>query len=230
MIHSDRPIAILLLAGIGSRLGKPHPKSMTPLNNGETIISRALRILRERDLNILGIVGFKMELVMEFAPDIYFAYNPRYDTTNTAKSLLAGLHQIDDQDVLWLNGDVVFEGEIIDRVLAADGSAVAVNNARVSDEEVKYTLDGNGFINAISKEVRGGLGEAIGINLVRANHLSAFKSKLEEVGDNDYFERAMELLIEERGPTFRAADVSDLNCIEIDFDEDLEAARKMLND
>ncbi|MEM7206529.1 MAG: phosphocholine cytidylyltransferase family protein [Pseudomonadota bacterium] len=228
-MYNARPVAILLLAGIGSRLGKPHPKSMTPLNNGETIISRALRILRERDLNILGVVGFKMELVMEFAADIYFAYNPRYDTTNTAKSLLTGLHQIDNQDVIWLNGDVVFDGKIIDRVLQCETSAVAVNNARVSDEEVKYTLDGDGYIDAISKTVSGGLGEAIGINLVRAKDLSAFKQKLAEVDDNDYFEKAMELMIHEQGQVFRSVDISDCISIEIDFDEDLEKARALLS-
>jgi len=220
--------AVILMAGLGSRLARPHPKSLTPLGNGETILSRALRILRSFDLTVCGVVGFKADLVMEAAPEILFAYNPNYDTTNTSKSLLAGLRNIQGEDVLWLNGDVVFEPNIIARMLAAPTSAVAVNSARVGDEEVKYNLTPSGYIRSISKRVPDALGEALGINLVRAAELDAFKACLDRVGENDYFERAMELLIEERGEVFRPVDIGDGVCVEVDFQEDLQRAQGML--
>ena len=37
--------AIILAAGIGSRLGKPHPKPLTELTTGETILERQIRHL-----------------------------------------------------------------------------------------------------------------------------------------------------------------------------------------
>ena len=37
--------AIILAAGIGSRLGKPNPKSLTKLSTGETIIGRQIKFL-----------------------------------------------------------------------------------------------------------------------------------------------------------------------------------------
>jgi choline kinase len=135
------------------------------------------------------VVGFKKDLIMEADPDIFYAYNPNFDTTNTSKSLLCALKHIDDKDVLWINGDVVFEPEIIERILLEEGSSVAVNNARVGREEVKYTVDDQGFINAISKDIKNPLGEALGINLIQSKYLAAFKKKLLIVDNQDYFER-----------------------------------------
>ena len=37
------------------------------------------------------VVGFKLELVMEAAPDAVFVYNENYDQTNTNRSLLKAL-------------------------------------------------------------------------------------------------------------------------------------------
>lgn len=221
--------AVILLAGMGSRLGRPHPKSLTPLASGESILARQLRMLERFELQPHAVVGFKMDLIMEAAPHLLFAYNPNYDTTNTAKSLLCGLKHIHDEDVLWMNGDVVFEPEVLAGVLESDDSVVAVNNARVGEEEVKYTLNADGFIDRISKTVDKPLGEALGINLIRAPYLADFKAALAEVGDNDYFERAMELLIERRGNVFRPADVGAHMCVEVDFDADLERANTLFD-
>lgn len=221
--------AVILLAGLGSRLGRPHPKPLTPLADGQSILARQLGIVRSFDLPVIGVVGFKMELVMEAAPDILFAYNPNYDATNTAKSLLCALRQTQGEDILWMNGDVVFEPEIIDRLLKTGEAAVAVNDARTAEEEVKYTLNDDGYINAISKQVQDARGEALGINYIPAELVPAFCRKLDSVGDTDYFEKAMEELIAEQGNVFRAVDVSDLLCMEVDFDSDLEAVNKLLD-
>ena len=223
-----KPQVVILLAGMGSRLGKPHPKSLTPLDNGETILSRQLRILKSFDLSVCAVVGFKKDLIMEAAPDSLFVYNACYDTTNTSKSLLAALQHFENQDVMWLNGDVVFDPEIIELMLSANTSAVAVNNARVAEEEIKYTLNDDGYINQISKQVKNALGEGLGINLIKAKDLDAFRQKLADVDDNDYFERGMELLIEDKGNVFKAVDVGSRNCVEVDFAEDLEMAKDMV--
>jgi choline kinase len=50
---------------------------------------------------------------------------------------------------------------------------------------------------------------------------------LDEVGDQDYFERGIEVAIERDGLKFKAIDISDLYAIEIDFDEDLQRVNEM---
>ena len=104
--------------------------------------------------------------------------------------------------MLWLNGDVVFDPAVLTRLrphLDADRSVIAVNTATVADEEVKYTVDGRGFVDALSKTVVGGLGEAIGINFVAHKDKDALIDGLSACGDQDYFERGIELAITANG-------------------------------
>ena len=152
---------VVLAAGVGSRLGRPHPKPLTPLADGETILGRALRLLTSRfqrhSVNI--VVGFKKEMIMEEVPDVGFIYNQAYGDTNTSKSLLKALTILGPGGVLWLNGDVVFDEGVLDDVLpyiATDRSFVCVNTASVAEEEVKYTVDADGYIKSLSKDIASG--------------------------------------------------------------------------
>jgi choline kinase len=173
----------------------------------------------------LIVVGFKLEAIIERFPEATFVYNELYDQTNTSKSLLKALRASSDGGVLWMNGDVVFDPEVLNRVIPfinQEQSFIVVNTSKVSEEEVKYTLDDAGFIKQLSKTVIGGLGEAVGINYVSAADKAKLIDCLDAVGDQDYFERGIEVAIETAGAKFQAIDISDLYAIEIDFAEDLE--------
>lgn len=219
--------AIILAAGIGSRLKNPFPKPLTPLYNGSSILRTQIENLKPYlDVNnIIIVIGFKKELLMEAASDLMFVYNEYFDTTNTAKSLLKGLSKVQNEDVLWLNGDVVFDHRVIKRVLAKKASCMAVNTAKVGEEEIKYTLNADGSIREVSKKLAGGLGEAIGINLVRAKDLEVFKGCLAGCTNRDYFEKGIEFAIE-KGMKIYPVDISDLDSVEVDFPEDLEKANR----
>jgi choline kinase len=179
---------------------------------------------------LMIVVGFKLEAIIERFPQATFVYNEYYDQTNTSKSLLKALRSAPDGGVLWLNGDVVFDPQVLARVtplIEADESFVVVNTSKVSDEEVKYTLDASGHIDQLSKTVSGGLGEAVGINFVSGRDKQALIARLDQVGEQDYFERGIELAIELDELRFKAVDISDLYAVEIDFAEDLERANEL---
>ena len=220
---------IILAAGIGSRLGHNLPKALVELRDGFTILDLQLELLKERFNieDIIVVVGYKKNLIMEKYPELGYMYNSEYGSTNTSKSLLHGLNSIEEnEDVLWLNGDVVFESGILDLVLEKkDSNVICVNNEKVSDEEVKYTLDDDGFINVISKGVVNGLGEAVGINFIKKEYLPLFISCLEKCQDDDYFEKGIEMAID-GGVKFIPVDIKDNFCIEVDFQEDLQIAKK----
>lgn len=223
---------IILAAGIGSRLGNPFPKPLTPLKNGKSIMEYQTENIASKfnidDINV--VVGFKKDLIMERFPELTYIYNPFFDRTNTSKSLLQALKKNRDKSVMWFNGDVVFDRQILDILhpfIESETSFVAVNTSKVADEEVKYTLK-DGFINELSKTVKNGLGEAVGINFISSKDIQAFINRLEECDDNDYFERGLELAIEKDGIKITAVDISAFNCMEIDFVEDLENVNKML--
>ncbi len=133
--------------------------------------------------------------------------------------------------VLWLNGDVVFDPRVLERVqsrMREEKSFVCVNTSATSDEEIKYTVDSNGNINSLSKQVVNALGEAVGINFIGKGEKAAVIKHLEECADNDYFERGLELAIEKAGIKLEPVDISDLFAVEVDFQADLERANKGL--
>jgi len=222
---------VLLAAGVGSRLGNPDPKPLTPLSSGESILGRATRLLAAafHEDYLVAVVGYKKDLIMEEFPDLLYVYNRNYGNTNTSKSLLRALVLTKDEPVLWLNGDVVFDESVLELVTAAiaqDRSFVCVNTAKVGEEEVKYDVDPDGFIRTISKQVTDPLGEAVGINYVTSRDKPALIRRLRECEDQDYFERGIELAIEHDGMRVMPIDISAWNVIEIDFQEDLDTARQ----
>lgn len=225
---------VILAAGVGSRLGRPHPKPLTPLADGETILGRALRMLTARFSrhSIHLVVGFKKEMVMEEVPEVGFIYNQHYGDTNTSKSLLKALQIVGPGGVLWLNGDVVFDARVLDDLLphiATDRSFVCVNTAAVGEEEVKYTLDDSGYVQQLSKTVGADArGEAVGINFISAADRPALTRRLQECGDQDYFERGIELAIQRDGLRIEAVDISHRPVVEVDFAEDLARANESL--
>ena len=222
---------IILAAGIGSRLGNPFPKPLTPLKDGRTIMERQVESLSQAfsEHDIAIVVGFKKDLIMERFPDLTYIYNQFFDATNTSKSLLKALNKHRDEDVLWLNGDVIFDSallELLKKEIEGNISFVSVNHSRVAEEEVKYTLMGN-YVHELSKEVKNGLGEAVGINYISKKDLPILIDQLEACEDNDYFEKGIELAIQKQGIKVKAVDISDFRCMEIDFKEDLDQANRL---
>jgi choline kinase len=184
------------------------------------------------DTHVQIVVGFKLDLILEAAPEAVFVYNERYDQTNTCKSLMKALRTSAEGPVVWMNGDVVFEPAILERLqinIDAGQTAIAVNTAAVSDEEVKYTVDTEGLVKELSKTVVGGLGESVGINVIAAKDKAALIKRLEECDDQDYFERGIELAIEKDGLKVLPIDISDLFAVEVDFEADLERANQRKN-
>ena len=222
--------AVILAAGRGTRLGLDLPKAMVGVDSERTIIDYQVENLKPfiSVENILVVVGFKKELIMGRHPELSYTFNERFAVTNTGKSLLKGLSRMDD-DVLWLNGDVIFDREIIPKMLSAGCSCVLVDDKRCGPEEVKYRTDGAGFITEISKQVEGAEGEALGLNLVARADLDSLRRHLELVGDNDYFEKAIENYIVQEKGRFLAVPAGGLFCHEVDFPEDLERVRAYLS-
>ncbi|MCF8541911.1 MAG: hypothetical protein K9G24_02390, partial [Candidatus Nanopelagicales bacterium] len=157
--------------------------------------------------------------------------NEVYDQTNTNRSLLKALRLSGEGGVLWMNGDVVFDPTVLTRVqdlIDAEQSFICVNTAVVGEEEVKYTVDADGFVDQLSKQVSDALGEAVGINYVSASDKATLITRLAECTDGDYFERGIELMISHDAARVLPYDIKDLFAVEVDFEEDLTRANEHL--
>ena len=125
---------VILAAGMGTRLARPLPKPLTELRDGRSIMKQQLDNLKSAfgdTYRVLIVVGYKLEAIIERFPEATFVYNEYYDQTNTSKSLLKALRAAPDGGVLWLNGDVVFDGGLLVEI----GAGPAVSRASKALEE-----------------------------------------------------------------------------------------------
>ena len=226
--------AVILAAGMGTRLGRPFPKPLTPLSDGRTIMEQQIDNLRQvfgADVRITTVVGFKLDLILEAFPDVTYIYNEAYDQTNTNRSLLKALRLSTEGGVLWMNGDVVFDPQVLEKVrdvMESDTSFICVDTAAVGDEEVKYTVDDDGYVDELSKQVVNARGEAIGINFVSASDKPTLIDQLSECSDADYFERGIELAISHDSLRVMPVEIGEFFAVEVDFEEDLARANEYL--
>ena len=220
--------AIILAAGRGSRLGRDIPKAALEIAKDTTILDTQLRNLATISSveEVSVVVGFRSKLITQKYFDLSFIYNDHYEGTNTAASLLLALEKTNEDDILWLNGDVVFDGNILRLIQKnSDHNLIFVKRGYCGAEEIKYSVDRGGAILKISKNVCNGLGEAVGINFIKKQDLPTFIACLTECTPADFFERAVELAIE-RGVSFLPVDIGDDFCTEIDFEEDLQKVKE----
>ena len=129
--------ALILNSGLGSRMGvltSEHPKCMTEISAHETILSRQLKLAAEAGIeDVVITTGYydgvlvnycnSLELSLRFT----FVKNPIYDKTNYIYSIYCARKYLDD-DILLMHGDLVFENEVLDRVLASKSSCMTVSS------------------------------------------------------------------------------------------------------
>jgi choline kinase len=221
---------VILAAGFGMRLENSIPKALIKIHNKSILEKQIENITKYIDINdIIIVVGFKKEMIMESFPQLLFVYNNNFHSTNTAKSLLLALNKIKNEDVLWLNADIIFDDAIIADILNFNRNCMVTNVSNTAQEEVKYILNEEGYIAKVSKNLSDAKGEALGINFIKAPYLDLFKNCLQECTNKDYFEEAINKLIQ-KGIKIAPLDVVNKRCIEVDFLEDLETAKALFSD
>ena len=132
--------------------------------------------------------------------------------------------------VLWMNGDVVFDPAVLDRLAALPRRGPRSSSRQHRDVRARRRSSTRSTTTAssreLSKQVTDALGEAVGINFVAAQGQGGARSSTSTACDEqDYFERGIETG-DRRGRVcrLRPVDISDLFAVEVDFAEDLERA------
>ena len=135
-------------------LTSEHPKCLTEIKPGETILSRQLKQLSESGINeIIITTGYCEGVLMNYcrgldlAVKIKFVSNPEYRNTNYIYSVYLAREYLRDDDLLFLHGDLVFENEALDKILAASGSVMAVSSSvPLPEKDFKAVIDSSNKI------------------------------------------------------------------------------------
>ena len=232
--------AFILAAGVSRRL-YPHtydlPKCLLDVG-GKPIINYQLEAIEDIGVTeVTMVVGYHREMLINHVttnfPGLSFNFiiNHHYFETNTAYSLYLG-RKVLDSDLMLMNADVIYPIDLLKKIFLSDyETALAVDIKSCGQEEVKVIDGGNNKIVAIGKKLieEQCLGEFIGVAKLSLDfnyHFSQALSDLIKAGGNDdYFEAAIQLLLDKTD--IRYVDVSKYPCLEIDFIEDLNSARKL---
>lgn len=235
--------AIILAAGMASRLRpltENTPKCLLKVGE-KCLLQRSIDALISNGTHDFVIVtGYLHEMIETFVAEQYgnninvkFIHNAVFDSTNNIYSLWLARPEAEGENILLLDSDLLYDPQIIARVLASDADNVlTLIRHELGEEEMKVVLDpNNGTITEISKTCNpaDAEGESLGIEKMGRDYTNALYQELEpmmneEHLENVFYERAFERLLA-KGHTYKVIDVTELFSCELDTVEDFENAK-----
>lgn len=236
--------ALILAAGIGSRL-RPitnnKPKTLVNIN-GKPILGYVLDSLESNGIREIVIcVGFFSDLIINYCelnfPQLNFKFveNKEYDTTNNMYSLYLAKDYLDD-DMLIMNGDVVFDKEIIKNLILQKGSVVAVDVKEYFEESMKIIVGRDNLVTGISKKFskKEAYGCSIDIYKIDKKDLENIKKETSQIIEKDkdlnqWTEVMLDNLFKKGELPARPYDINKYKWCEVDNFEDLSRAEIQFN-
>ena len=225
--------ALILNSGLGSRMGvltSEHPKCMTEISPRETILSRQLKQLADAGIREVVITtGLFRDALIAYCesldlPLFYsFVHNPEFRETNYIYSIYCAREALDD-DLLLMHGDLVFENEVLDRLLACETSCMAVSTTLPLPEKDFKAVIKDGKVNKVGV---GFFDDAVAAQALYRLKQEDWRKWLDricafcEAGNRKvYAENALNEL--DGAAEIYPLDVGDLLCAEVDDPQDLE--------
>lgn len=240
---------IILAAGTGQRLmpfTRDIPKTLLNIN-GETVLENIIRKCVNNNIyDFIIVVGHKKERVIEHCNILKLRYNinielmenKRYMDTNTACSLYIALSNKIDDDIIIINGDNIFDEQLITNLVETPCTSLVIDNVKKLDKEsfkveiekIENIIKNKIIIKNIGKELDIGnsTGEFIGISKVSKEELYVFRTILNRLIESNlqqYYDVAFKELSKETIIGF--VYTNGLKWTEIDTSDDLEFAQKI---
>ena len=154
--------ALILNSGLGKRMGVltcDHPKCLTEITPGETILGRQLAMIAEAGIREVVITtGYRSDVLQEYCHfldlplQVTFVNNPDYERTNYIWSICLAKDVLADDDVLLMHGDLVFEGSVLNAIVSSKESCMAVSSSLPLPEKDFKAVIRNGRIERIGIE------------------------------------------------------------------------------
>ena len=233
--------ALILNSGMGSRMGvltSEHPKCMTEISPRETILSRQLAQLCDAGVKQVvittGLFGHVLEAYcasLDLPLEYTFVHNPDYRITNYIYSIYLAREFLDD-DLLLLHGDLVFENEVLDRVLASETSCMTVSSTLpLPEKDFKAVIKDGKVLKVGVQFFRDAAAAQALYHLKREDWRTWLKEIEAFVAAGKltvYAEEALNAL--DGAANITALDVQDLLCAEIDDAQDLAVVSRRLKE
>ena len=233
--------ALILAAGTGSRLGKytkENTKCMLEVN-GKTLIEQVLEKINNVGIKkLIIVVGYRKEnLILHIGQaykdiEIEYIENPIYDKTNNIYSLFLAKHRLEEDDTILLESDLLFEEDILVRLLKDKRKSLAVV------DRYKSWMDGTSVTLDDEDNITGFYGKKAfkfqnvqeyfkTVNIYKFSKEFSSKTYIpfleaysKAKGDNEYYESVLNILTILDGHELRAMRLEDEKWYEIDDVQD----------
>jgi choline kinase len=224
--------AVILAGGVGSRLEKltdGKPKCLVEIG-GRPLILHQLEALSDHGVGpVLMVVGYNHETIRQIVGDrVEYIVNERYRETNSLYSLWLARSWIKDQFLL-LNSDLLFDPEILSRVLEDPGNVLAYDSTSSRGrEQTKVAIRGRKVID-LGKDLppASARGESLGLLKFEADGATAIRDvaahQIEGGNEKAWVIEATRAVC--KIVPIYGVNVAGLPWTEVDFPHDLEEAR-----
>ncbi|SCW32701.1 cytidyltransferase-like domain-containing protein [Ruminococcaceae bacterium YRB3002] len=233
--------ALILNSGMGSRMGvltSEHPKCMTEVSPHDTILSHQLRQLVDVGIKeVVMTTGLFDEVLIKYCESLElplhytFVKNPVYDKTNYIYSIYCAREYLDD-DIILMHGDLVFENEVIDKVMDSETSCMTVSSTLPLPEKDFKAVIGDGQVLKVGIHFFENAMAAQPLYKLLRDDWKRWLDKIVEFCENGntsvYAENALNEL--DGACNIKALDVENMLCAEIDNPEDLSIVSARLKE
>jgi choline kinase len=234
-----QPVAILLAAGAGNRLGGTHdgPKVLLDFA-GRSLIERHLAALAANGVtDIVFTVGYEADRLRAVLNGrARTVYNPDFRKGSLVSLWVQRDLLRSGRPILLMDGDVLYDSRMIERLLTGSGDAVLLVDRELEpgDEPVKVCFRDGVMVDFRKRpeHAHDWHGESVGFfkfSPAMASDLADACDAYMAAGRTDLeYEEAIRDLMLANPVRFTHLDVTDLPWTEIDFPEDVEKATQVI--
>ena len=140
---------IIPAAGLGSRMKSYGPKCLFLTSNGSTILDNIIKNVKKvyPHCEIIVATGFEADRVIESTPkEVRIVENQLYDKTNIVESIRLSLNNAVNNDVIIINGDLIFNVFTLQNITKRGSCALIDTQSRFSKNEIGVTTNEDGVI------------------------------------------------------------------------------------
>jgi choline kinase len=237
---------IILAAGKGERLyplTKNTPKPLIDLGDGETLLEKQLKSLSESKVihEVVIVIGYLCEQVesklKNFKTDLKIktVYNPFYNMSNNLITLWLSKYEM-DEDFLITNGDNLFTSDVVYNLVNNTNDGIFVTicyRDNIGEDDMKVKLDENKKILRVSKEIKDGDAESVGLVKVKGEkYRKIYQNVLEQLArDKKYLNKFwLETfnVLADKGVEVHSFEINKDKWREVDFHFDLKDLKELI--
>ena len=226
------PVAVVLAAGLGSRLQPVHsaaPKGFIEIG-GVPIIERSLAALRAAGIReFVIVVGWMANHYLKWGErntSIAFVENKDYATTGSLQSLRLGCAAAPGRDVVVVESDLLYEQRAATALLSAPAADTLLTSGMTQSGDEVWVYGANNRLEHLSKsswQGRAACGELVGLTRLSAATIAEVIDAATELPASAHYEDGLNAVAASRN--IALLHVPDLAWCEIDDEQHLERAR-----